>query len=379
MRPLRSHRASVLVIVLVTLMFATAALVLFVQKAGTDLLVDTREATARRLRQDAYSTLEVTIAVLDEFRQVNGSLRSPAEGWGDPLKFSGWTPREGCTAEVTFEDESGKLSLPHVDAATLVNLFKSWEFAQSDAEKLADALLGWMKKDYVPTSTLSTDYERGDMPYAAPLRPLRSYDELAAIDYARDVFYDDQGRPNENFRRFVAAFSLFDYTQSNINSGRSDVLSALGSFEDAQKQPLLDYLQGKGAYAQQGPGFLSSTEDAARLLGSKLPAGFGTAINALRVNITVREGRSEFHLSAVLSPPGGATAVLTKAATTSLTTSDKTATTAEAATAEADKQQKDAEADRTASAQNLKYPFTLLEIRENAEISAAPPDEKPEA
>jgi len=373
MRPRRPSRASVLVIVLVTLLFATLALVAFIEKAGTDLLVDAREATGRRLRQEAYSALEVTVAVLEDFRQANGSLRSPAEGWNEPFKFAGWTPRDGCTAEVSFEDESGKLSLPHADAATLVNLFKAWEMPESDAERLADALMSWMKKDYVPTSSLATDYDRGELPYAAPLRPLRSYDELAAIDYARDVFYDEHGRPNDYHRRFVAAFSLYDYSSTNLNSGLSDVLSAVGSFGDAQKQPLIDYLTGSGSYARQGPGYLQSTDDASRLLGSKIPGGFGTEISALRVNIVIREGRTEFHLTAVLAPSGGATTVQTKATTTAVTTSDKTGTAEAATSGSTATTSTDAAADK-----KLNYPFTLLEIRENAEISA-PPTEQPQA
>ena len=59
-----------MVIVLVTLLFTTIALVAFVEKASDDLLVEAREAASRRLRQEAYSALEVTLCVLEEFRQT---------------------------------------------------------------------------------------------------------------------------------------------------------------------------------------------------------------------------------------------------------------------------------------------------------------------
>jgi len=99
----------VLVIVMVTLLFATFALIAFIEKATNDLLVEQREAETKRLRMEAYSALEVTLAVLEDFRQVGNGLHSPAEGWNDPLTFAGYTPTEDRTVEVAFEDESGKI------------------------------------------------------------------------------------------------------------------------------------------------------------------------------------------------------------------------------------------------------------------------------
>jgi hypothetical protein len=139
--PVRSTRSSVLVIVLVTLLFTAVALVAFIEQASSDLLVEARVAAAKRLRREAYSALEVTLATLQDFSKAGNGLHHPAEGWGDPLGFAGWTPREGCTAEVTLEDESGKIPLAKVDRATLVNVFKAWQLAQADAERLADSLL----------------------------------------------------------------------------------------------------------------------------------------------------------------------------------------------------------------------------------------------
>ncbi len=105
----RSKKASVLLVVLITILFTAFALVAFIDKASNDLLVEARAAASNRLRVDAYSALEVTLGVLNEFLQVDGALHSPAEGWGDPLEFAGYEPASGRTVEVTFEDESGKL------------------------------------------------------------------------------------------------------------------------------------------------------------------------------------------------------------------------------------------------------------------------------
>ena len=145
----RAPRASVLVIVMVTLLFAAFALVAFIEKATNDLLVEQRDAEAKRLRMEAYSALEVTLAVLEDFREASNGLHSPAEGWGDPLTFAAYTPTEGRTVEVSFEDESGKISLPHTDAPTLARLFQTWDITKSDADTLADAMMGWMQRGHV--------------------------------------------------------------------------------------------------------------------------------------------------------------------------------------------------------------------------------------
>lgn len=357
---------SVLVIVLVTILFATVALVAFVEKAGDDLMVEAREAAARRLRKDAYSALEVTLGVLEDFRLVNGALRSPAEGWSEPLAFAGWEPADGYEVEVTFDDESGKLSLPHAELVTLVNLFHGWGMAQTDAERLADALLGWMKKDHVPSSARPPDYDQGPLPYLAPLRPMRSYSELQAIDYARDVFYDEKGQPTELWHRFVAAVSLFDFKETNLNGLNSTLLSDLGIIDAAQQRQFEDFRNGTGSRARQGPGFFESTADAASVLGTQTASGYGTQISALRINVTVRQGRTEFKLSVVVAPSGGAKVVQEVATNTSLTTPGDPASTPAVVPS-------GSEGENQAATKKLNYPFTLLEIKENAEISAVSP------
>jgi hypothetical protein len=54
-------------------------------------------------------------------------------------------PGPNTEVRVEFEDESGKLSLPMLDFAGLTQLFVAWEVPKAEAEKLADALLGWMR------------------------------------------------------------------------------------------------------------------------------------------------------------------------------------------------------------------------------------------
>jgi hypothetical protein len=368
-------RSSVLVLVLVTLIFTAAALTAFLEKASNDLLVEVRQSDSRRLRQEAFSALEVTLAVLEDFRQTDNGLHSTAEGWGDPLGWAKWTPSEGRTVEVSFRDESGKIPLSRADITTLTLLFEFWQMAPADAGKLADVILGWMQKGYVYSTAVAPHYADAAVPYAEPQRPMRSFSELAAIDYARDVFFDENGMPNGYYWRFVDDFSIFNYTQPNVNGANADVMASVGQYTDVQRKHISDYLGGGGAYSQEGQQWIQSPATLASVAGlGGNAAPFGTTISALRILVTVREGRSQYRLSTVVSPQGGATINQTKAtnatsaasnaspsAPASLTNASQPSTTPRSA------------ATAAAASQSITYPFTLLEMLEDDEIPQPPP------
>src|SRR5688572_6051768 len=309
-----TRRGSVLVIVMITLLFATFALVAFMEKASVDLLVDQRHVLTHRLRMEGYSALEMTLGVLNEFREVGNGLRSRAEGLTDPLTVAVYAPAEGRVVEVAFDDESGKISLPHANALILTNLFRNWGILQAEAEALADAMLGWMKRNHVYTSSVQPNYETGPIPYVTPGRSLRSYHELAAIEKVRETFYDSEGRPNDLWRRFADSVSLLDFPRPNMNGAKPDTLAALGQFDPTQQQNIGDYLKGSGTYQTKGPQFFQAPNEAQRIAGpTGNTAGFATTISALRITITVRDGRTEFKMSTVIAPPGGATTIQTTA------------------------------------------------------------------
>jgi general secretion pathway protein K len=374
--PAAPNRSTVLVLVLLLLAFAAAALTAFIEKAGSDLLVEIRHSDAKRLRQEALSALEVTLAVLEDFRQADSGLHSASEGWGDPLSWAGWEPSAGRTIDVSFQDESGKIPIAHVDMPTLTNLFELWQMSPADAEKLADAILGWMQSGYSYSSAVAPDYASATVPYAEPARPMRSYGELAAIDFAKDVFFDANGLPNGNFWRFVNDISLFNFSQPNANGANADVLGAEGQYTDAQRQHIGDYLTGTGQYAQEGRQWFqnAATLGAVAGLGGNA-ATFGTTISALRITITVHEGRSQFRLSAVVAPQGGATINQTAATNaTAAASTASTATTTSVTNATQPSSTASTAATAAAASQSINYPFTLLEMLEDDEIPQTPPE-----
>lgn len=373
---------SVLVIVMITILFTTFALVAFIEKAGNDLIVEQRYAETRRLRSEAYSALETTLAVLVDFREAGNGLHNPTEGWNDPLTFAAYTPTEGRTVDIAFEDESGKLSLPRIDGPTLSRLFQSWDIVEAEADTLADMLMGWMHADHIYTSVTSPPYDQGELPYLSPNRSMRDYSELAAIEKVRDVFYEADGRPNALWYRFVDSVSLLSFAKTNINGAKPGALIALGQFLPSQQQNINDYLAGTGTYETQGPGlpFQNATEAQAIAGPGGNSGAFGTTISALRVLITVHDGTSQFRLAAVVAPPNGATTIQTTA------TSARTQTSASSAATAGRQQNQPNASQRTTSTTSrngqtpkasLNYPFTLLEIRENDEIPPPPPPPPP--
>lgn len=363
------RRGSVIVIVMVTLIFATFALVTFMEKANVDLLVEQRYAVDKRLRMEAYSALETTLGVLEVFREAGQGLRSPADGWSDPLGFAGYSPSEGRTVEVTFEDESGKISLPRVTLDNLVTLFEGWGFSKNEAGELGDALLGWMKRDHI-YATVQPTYDSGALPFESPNRPLRSFSELLAIEKVRDKFFDEEGRPNGYWMQFTQALSLFDFQQPNINGAREDTLSAIGGLDEQARKALLDQ-------RASGRGSLASPGDAQTIAG---PGGnlraFGATISALKVIVTVREGNSEFKVAAVVAPQGSSARAIRQTATRKETSSAAAKTSSQnQSKPDASKAgNQNAKAGQAGQGQNqgLRYPFTLLEIRENADIPSSP-------
>ena len=369
---------SVILLVLMTLLLTAFALTKYLEKTTVDLLADARDVRAERLRVEAYSALETTLAVLQEFRTVDGGLYSPTEGWGTPLDFAGYAPPEGLVVEAVIEDESGKIPLPHADFQTLRDLFLLFDLKQSDAERMADALLVWMQQGYEPVDSFSaraTDYERATLPHDPPARSLHSFAELASIQFARDLFYDDQGRPNDLWRRFADSVSQYDFTQPNLNGARDATLAALGRYDAASIKMIADYLGGLGSYSRHGPAFFRTSQDVAGLVGqAAMSSRLGTQVRCLRITVTVREGSTLFRVSAVVAPPGGAG--LPPADAPNAATSSGTPTTNQnsSGTNASGNSTSAATSTATTSSQtqpSLNYPFTLLEIRENDEIVGA--------
>jgi general secretion pathway protein K len=345
----------VIVLVLVTLLLAAFLLTAFIRRSGTELLADARGAQQKELRAEAYSALETTLAVLADFRAAEGALRSPAEPWGRPLADTGYEPAGGREVEVGFEDESAKLSLPRASEEELQAAMEFAGIERNEAERLSGALHAWIREapaDAAPDPD-APDYSRSDPAYRPAHRMLRSWRELAAVEMDRHVFFDEDGRPTPELQAFTRAVSLQSFAKANLNSAGAGVLTALGlgagevqSLENHRARPRLP----------GETGVFRSLTEAGTVLGAAVNAEkFGTAIDVLRINVAVRQGSIVYRLSAVVATTNGARPAQPRR--------EQPASTGGQVAATAPGPER----------KMLNYPFTVLEIKEDAEPPAADP------
>lgn len=359
------RRGSVIVVVLITLLFASFLLTRLIESSSTDLLIAVRRADRERLRADAHAALETTLAALVDFRIIDGGLYAPTQGWDDPLGYAGYVPREGVSVEVGFEDESAKLSLPRISLDTLNNLLVQLGLTTHDAARVADALFVWMRNGHVAaeSATSATAYEQGDPPARPPYRSLRSFDELADIAVARDFFYDANGRPTQLWNDFKNAVSLYQFNTTNMNSASPTVLAATG-WDPSQVSTLQRYLETPVSATKSRP-YLRSLAEARRQVGNVGSRNLGAIIQCLRINVVVHQGAAQLKLSALVTwanqasmPPA---VVATPGNTTAATGPSRAASTAVQAQNQA------------AAANTLRYPFTILELSETTIPDSPPP------
>jgi len=352
----QSRRGSVVIVVLLTLLFASFLLTRLIEASSTDLLIAMRVADRDHLRADAYAALETTLAALMDFRAVDNGLYAPTQGWSDPLGYAGFAPREGVTLEVTFEDESAKLSLPRINFDTMNALLVQLGLSTRDATRVADALFVWMRNGHVAaeTATSATVYEQGDPSAQPPYRSLRSFDELASIAVAREFFYDKDGRPTQLWHDFVRAVSLYQFATTNLNSAPATVLMASG-WDASQADTMQKYLATPVSATKTRP-YLRSVREARGQVGNVATRNLGAQIQCLRINIAARQGAALLRLSALVTWSGQAALPPPLAANPgnapAVTGSRPTPVAAAQTQANA------------AAANSIRYPFTVLELSE---------------
>lgn len=303
-QPRPARRGSVIAIVLAVITLAAFLLAAFVERSTTELLVETRAAQAARLRVQAHSALEAALAVLAAYRAEDGGLHAPAQGWGDPL--AGVPLPLAAAVRVRVTDESGKPSLPRLEAGALAELLEELGLRAADAARVAEALLVWTRGGggSARLETEARQYGFADPPHQAPARPLGSFGELAAVAVAREHFFDLQGRPTPLLRSLAEAVSLHEYPATNLNTASARTL-ALAGLDRSTAERLHQQLAPPPGARPAAPRYFRSIGEASALLGG-LPPGFGTTAHVLRVSVDAREGATNLRLEAVVRAGGRA-------------------------------------------------------------------------
>lgn len=340
-------RGSVVVFVLGIILLAAFLLTRLMDRAAVELAAESKATKRGDLRQEAFSALEASLAVLADQAAASDGLHDVAEGWDRPLRLMGYVPSEGYTAEVAVEDETGKLSLPQATEETLAAYLEAVGCPATATDRVVDALLTWTNPDHLSLEGESLEFDTAALPYDAPQRALRSFEELRAIPAAREVFFDEHGRWNETGLRFRAGASLFSFTATNVNSASADALLAYG-LDRSRINAIEASRRDRGA----GSSFYRSAAELAGAWGRDgTPPGLGTEALCLRVTVQVRFGGRDYRLVAWVGRPGAVAPG--RAASGAVREPGATPEAPEVASV------------RNNPRKRLDYPFQILELREN--------------
>ncbi|MCD8481940.1 MAG: general secretion pathway protein GspK [Verrucomicrobia bacterium] len=300
------HQGSIIIAVLGFIVLLTFIVVAFMEEATDRIRYYGLFFHRDDLRTEAYSALEASLAVINEFREIDRALWGPAQGWADPLTYAGFVPAPGNSVRVNIRDESGKIPLENIDLTLLRYVFEELGFERFEQEVLADHLLDWIDEDDLPRiSGMDGDaYRRLDPPYNPANRMLKSWQELQLIPPFREYFWDEQGMARPIFRDLQSMLTWHHTGPVNINGANTRVLNVL------QRAGILDatYLQQHIAGADGIPG----TEDdrlvrgdiGQFLLTSEQRGLVGTEITLLRIEIEVQRGVGNFLLTALVTWTG---------------------------------------------------------------------------
>ena len=357
MRPDRSRaaqRGSVIIFVLGVILLTSFLITRLMDRAAVELAAESKASSRTGMRQEAYSALQASLAVIADYAAADNGLHAAEQGWARPLESMNYIPGTGYKVYVSVEDETGKISLPAVDETVLRGYLDAIGCPATSLDELVDALLVWTKANHVPQGGEYTAESFGGstLPYKAPQRALRSFEELRAIPVALKVFFDEQGHWNEIGQQFMAGASLFQYSASNVNSARPEGMLALG-LDVAHIDSLVQARDTNRA----SNSFYRSTGDLSGIFGRDAPPPTGMGADAICLHLTVKvqKGSREYVLDAWVSPTGSAPAAQpARPPAPGLngdTAADATQTPAK----------------RTSPRNKVDSPFQILELRENHE------------
>ena len=307
----RGRRGSVLLFVLVLIVVTSVAVLKFSERALDEMAGEGYHVQRNRLRGEAYSALETTLAVLAQYREIDGGIYAPAQGWGEPLAEAGYEPGDGREVTVEFADENAKLPLRRSDVIepALVAVFADLGFEAGEAEMLTDSLLDWIDRDDNPRpfGAEQDDYLRTDPAHVAANRALRSLGELAAVQGFGDLLFTESGRPNDRFDAFARRVSLWSDGTVNLNTAPEELLRVSGLIDDRQLASLARVLDtAEGVRGTGGANYYRSLAELSDRAGP-LPADplLGVRCEVLGVVVTVRERQAVFRLRAVVRTEAG--------------------------------------------------------------------------
>ncbi len=355
-KELSKSKGSIIVFVLGMIVLLSGLIVSFIRELEPHILINTVKQSEEDLKRVAYSSLDTTLAVMAQYKEIDGALYAPSQGWADPLRFAE-VEFDGFEVEIEFMDETGKLPINGLSEETYIRMFKIMGFDDYASVEFVDKLMDWTDEDDLAriNGAESDFYQDAIIPYVAANQPVYSLEELRMVAGFDEEFFDIYGRPNELFYQLDAMFSAVNGKYLNINSA-SPILFSFDGDVSLEQQPVWDYLYGDDG--EQGTGddryFATMEEVPDSFSGLIADVTLTNSIQWLRIRITVSQGLSEFSLEALVSVAGASFSGPDQ-------TYDRFKREEPIFTAIREIRGEE----ETEKEGNLSYPFTIYEIREN--------------
>ena len=349
-------KGSIIIFVLGMIFLLSILLVQFMEQILPHIQMNAMKNSEGDLRRVAYSSLEVTLAVMSEYLEYDGGLYAPTQGWHDPLGFAGISfPNAEVTVE--FLDESGKLPFASLyeDSTTFMVILTDLGFDDYTATELVDKFQDWVDEDDLvrPDGAENDFYLDAPIPYEPANQPISSLRELALIGGFREEFFDIDGHPTQLYYSFEDLFSAVNESNVNINTADSALFSLGEDGITYEQMPFWEFLMGDdGVRGTADDRYFSNTSQVPQSLKSAIPGV--TVSNEMEwINIIIRakRGLSVFELRALVSMRGELPS--------NLNTGFERFNREEPVFSIEDN------SERSQEISNLTYPFVVVEIQEN--------------
>ncbi|MFI3290650.1 MAG: type II secretion system protein GspK [Opitutales bacterium] len=295
-----TRKGSLIVYILSMLMVMSALIVLIVEKAQKDLIDKASAVDTTSLRIAGYSALNATMAIIEEYREIDGGIYSTLQGWDEPFSEMRVSFPDGINVEVKVEDETGKYPLVAADADVLAAIFENMGLSSLESLKLADCLIDWMDTN---DSAEIYGAEEGDYTETyspkPPNRSLRDFSELRFVKNFDEYFFDEDGIENDYYNTFISLVSLEEFSTVNINEAPYLLLASLYDvagydFTDSTYSAI----KGESGVSSTENAWLESLTDLQNRNAEAPSNYFVTESAMLKISITVTRGLAKFHLSA---------------------------------------------------------------------------------
>ncbi len=297
---MRYKKASVLLFVMAMIFASSVILMSIAEYASIALRSRATASKEYDLRLDAYSALNATAAILNEYAEIDGGIYSVLQGWEKPFADGRISLPSGSQADVVVVDESGKIPLRNTSSSKLAKYLEALGLSETDSLKYSDLINDWIDSndnaDIRGAEYLDYDHNSA----LPPNRPMESFRELAFVKDAKDIFFDENGEPTELYRKFTSVFSLEPFKNINLNSASEEVLNVLMESEDKDyTQNLYLALRGKIGAVDNDILWCKNSADLRNRGVSEYPTQ-NAAFKAqfLKIFITIKRGLAQYNLVA---------------------------------------------------------------------------------